>query len=267
MENTALAPARTTNVDGSRIVVVIPAYREAATIADIVRSCRAVLPAETGPVEVIVVDDGSPDDTGPAAAQAGALVLRNPRNSGKGASLARGLAQAAADGAEYLITLDGDGQHRPEDLPRLLACAAADRIVIGSRRAGGHAAPRGRRIANRIADFWVSWAAGSPIEDSQSGLRVYPAALAQRLGPTRTTGFAWESEVLITAGRLGFHTVSVPVPAIYGAALSRSSHFRPIADITRIVVMVAGRLLRRGMYPVGLWRALRGRRSGAPPLF
>ena len=95
------------------VAVVIPAYDEAATIATIVQ--RARLQLET----VIVVDDGSIDDTASQAAHAGAMVLRQPSNQGKGAALWHGLQQALALGAEAIITLDGDGQHRPEDLPKL----------------------------------------------------------------------------------------------------------------------------------------------------
>jgi hypothetical protein len=156
--------------------------------------------------------------------------------------------------------LDGDGQHRPEDLPRLLACGQSwpGRVVIGSRRASGRAAPRARYIANRLADFWVSWAARHPIDDSQSGFRIYPAELL-RLITARATlarGFAFESEVLIEAARLGFHTAAVDIATIYGSVLRRPSHFRPVADITRIVLMVAGKLLAWGMDPIGLWRSL-----------
>jgi hypothetical protein len=131
-------------------------------------------------------------------------------------------------------------------------------IVVGSRRASGRDAPRARFIANRVADFWVSWAAGHPIDDSQSGFRVYPAALIRALAgrPPLARGFAFESEALIEAARLGFSTVAVDIPTIYGDALRRPSHFRPVADITRIVVMVAGKLFRRGMDPAGLWRSL-----------
>lgn len=222
--------------------VVIPAYGEAATIGPIVRDCRERADG------VIVVDDGSRDDTAALAGAAGALVLRNPRNLGKGASLQRGMAAALAQGAALVATLDGDGQHRPEDLPLLLARSrtAPGCIVIGSRRADGQNAPRARFVANRIADFWISWAARHPVEDSQSGFRVYPAALLQALAGRQrmARGFAFESEILIEAGRLGVPTVGVPIPAIYGAALRRPSHFRPVADIARIVGVVALKLLR-----------------------
>jgi glycosyltransferase involved in cell wall biosynthesis len=241
-------------------VAVVPAYGEAATIAAVVAGALRVAD------RVVVVDDGSADGTGEIAAAAGALVLRNPTNLGKGESLRRGLARALELGAAEVVTLDGDGQHRPEDVPRLAARAAErpGRIVIGSRRAGGSGAPRSRYVANRVADFWVSWAAGGRVDDTQSGLRLYPADALRRLDldRRRAGGFAFESEVLIDAGRLGIRTASVPIEALYEGVLRRPSHFRPVADIPRIVRMVAGKLLRRWMDPVGLWRSLRGEADG-----
>jgi glycosyltransferase involved in cell wall biosynthesis len=242
------------------VYVVIPAYQEAATIGVIVSQCR-MLP---GVSSVVVIDDGSRDETARIAAENGATVLRHPRNLGKGASLMRGLLVALQAGASHVATLDGDCQHRPEDLPRLLECSRQwpGHIVVGSRRASGHDAPRARFIANRIADFWISWAAGHPIDDSQSGFRVYPATLVQRLAtrPPKAAGFAFESEILIEAARLGFFTVAVDIPTVYGATVKRESHFRPVADITRIVLLVGRKLLRAGMHPIGLWRSLTLRR-------
>jgi glycosyltransferase involved in cell wall biosynthesis len=240
-----------------RVCIVIPAYEEAATIGEIVRGCRALLPSAC----VIVIDDGSHDDTGRIAAQGGARVLRHSTNQGKGASLMDGMRIAIATGAPRVVTLDGDGQHRPEDLPRLLACSKAwpGHIVIGSRRSSGRVAPRARFIANRVADFWISWAARHPIDDSQSGFRVYPMELVRLIvvrRPPLARGFAFESEILIEAARLGCRTVSVDIKTIYGSALHRPSHFRPVADVTGIVLMVAGKLLARGMDPIGLWRSL-----------
>lgn len=240
--------------------IVIPALNEAATIGEIVRQCHATLDSPC----VIVVDDGSHDDTPVVAAQNGATVLRHHTNEGKGASLVDGMRAAVARGASAVVTMDGDGQHRPQDVSRLLVCSQAwpGHIVIGSRRASGKAAPRARRIANRIADFWVSWAARHPIDDSQSGFRVYPnrvlSLVAER--PSLTHGFAFESEILIDAGRAGIRTIAVDIPTIYGSVLQRRSHFRPVADITKIVLMVAGKLLVRMMDPIGLWRALTLRR-------
>jgi len=240
----------------AEIYLVIPAYQEAATIGTIIDRCSALGIAS----RIIVVDDGSRDDTAAIAAQRGVTVLRHAQNVGKGACLMRGMLAAVEEGAHAIATMDGDGQHRPEDLPRLFACARAwpTRIVIGSRHAGRHHAPRARVIANRVADFWISWAARHPVDDSQSGFRVYPAELVHQLArrPAMSRGFAFESEILIEAAHLGYLTVSVDIPTLYGAALRRRSHFRPVADIMKIVVLVAGKLLAARMDPVGLWRSL-----------
>jgi hypothetical protein len=119
-----------------------------------------------------------------------------------------------------------------------------------------------RRRANRVADFWISWAAGHPVADSQSGFRVYPAAALGALGryDGRARRFSFESEILIDAARAGITTVAADIPALYAGTLRRPSHFRPVADIARIVMMVAGKLLARGMDPAGLRRSLAGRR-------
>jgi glycosyltransferase involved in cell wall biosynthesis len=244
-----------TRAAAAQAAVVIPAYEEAVTIAALVQRCRRLAQVS----QVFVVDDCSRDATARLAAEAGAQVLRHVTNQGKGASLRDGMRAALAAGADHIATLDGDGQHQPEDLLRLLACCRdwPGQIVIGSRRAARTNAPRARAIANRVADFWVSWAARHPIEDSQSGFRVYPAEVARcvALRPDLARGFAFESEVLVEAGRLGVRTVAVDIPAIYGIGL-RASHFRPVTDVTRIVLMVGGKLLRTWMDPIGLWRSL-----------
>lgn len=239
------------------VVVVVPAFQEGATIAAVVARLRGALPG----APLLVVDDGSTDGTAAAAATAGAEVLALAANHGKGAALRHGMRAALARGARFVATLDGDGQHRPEDLPRLLALARPDRIVIGSRR-GAAGQPAARRRANRVADFWISWAAGHPVADSQSGFRVYPAAALGALGryDGRARRFSFESEILIDAARAGITTVAADIPALYAGTLRRPSHFRPVADIARIVMMVAGKLLARGMDPAGLRRSLAGRR-------
>jgi len=235
------------------LIAVIPAYQEAATIAEVVSRLRAAMPG----LPVLVVDDGSTDGTAALAAGAGAEVLGGAGNEGKGAALRAGMRAALGRGAGFVASLDGDGQHRPEDLPRLAAAMARDVIVIGSRR-GASGQPAARRRANRVADFWISWAARHPIADSQSGFRIYPAAALADLDryEGRARGFSFESEILIDAARRGITTVAVDIPALYGSALRRASHFRPVADIARIVIMVAGKLLSRGMDPVGLARSL-----------
>jgi GT2 family glycosyltransferase len=234
--------------------VVIPAFNEAATIRQV---AAGVLRHAS---IVIVVDDGSADGTAEAVGGLPVTVLRNPRNLGKAACIWIGAQEAIRQGATAVITIDGDGQHDPDDLPLLLEAhrAAPSNIVIGSRLHARESIPVARYRANRFANFWIAWAAGYPIADSQSGYRVYPVAvLAGTAVPhDRPASFVFESEILIAAAAAGVEAISVPVSVAYGGA-ARASHFRPVVDIMRITIMVAGRLLSRGLYPAGLLRSLR----------
>ncbi len=245
-----------------KLAVVIPAYGEASTIRDVAARARRV--AET----VIVVDDGSSDGTQQALQGLDVTLLRHPANRGKADALWTGFTQALALGAEAIVTLDGDGQHAPEDIPRVAAVHERhpDRIVIGARLHDRANFPPRRYFANRFACFWISWAAGYPIADSQSGFRAYPASLfrALRREDFRWDGFVFESEVLIRAAHAGVRGIAVPIAGVYPKS-ARASHFRPVADITRIVLMVAGHLIRRGMFPAGLWRSLRAPEIAEPP--
>ena len=234
--------------------IVIPAYNEARTIRGIAeRSLQQC-------AQVIVIDDGSTDGTSAALDGLDVYVLRHNRNQGKAASLWDGFQHALASGADVVVTLDGDGQHLPEDVSRLLLAAKEypHRIIVAARLKGRENYPKARRRANRFADFWISWAAGHPIADSQSGQRLYPATLLRQLDARHDPGaaFTFESEALIRAARLGYTTVAVPIAAIYDPA-GRPSHFRPVRDIARIVAMVAGQLIATGLNPIGLWRSLR----------
>jgi hypothetical protein len=248
-----LPPARTDLRLYDGVVALIPAYNEATTIGDLVERALKIVP------NVVVVDDGSTDATAARLQGLPVILLRNQHNLGKSASLQKGFDYALQRGARRVITLDGDGQHRPEDIRRLIA--AAERfpgsIVIGARLHDKKNFPVQRYYANQFARFWISWAAGYAIADTQSGFRLYPAALLAELGRRELSQkrFVLESEILIAAGRLGVRSVAVRIPGIYPAR-RRPSHFRPVRDIARIVVMVAGRLLTRGMYPSGLWRSL-----------
>jgi len=237
-----------------KVVAVIPALDEAQTIRDIAERARREADA------LIVVDDGSTDGTAERLAGLDLVVVRRERNLGKADSLWDGIQRALAMGADAIVTLDGDGQHRPEDIGRLTAVHAKhpQSIVIGARLHDRSQFPVRRYYANRFAGFWISWAAGYPIADTQSGFRVYPASLFSQFARSDFRGdrFVFESEVLIRAARRGFFSVATRIPGIYPNQ-ARPSHFRPVADIAKIVLMVAGQLLRRGMHPAGLWRSLR----------
>ena len=231
--------------------VVIPAYNEAATIRDV--AARALKSC----AQVIVVDDGSVDGTAQALDGLAVQLLRNDRNLGKAASLWRGAQVALVSGVDAVVTLDGDGQHMPEDIPRLAAAARKNpgSIVIGARLADRSAIPKLRYFANRAAVFWLSWACGQRLDDSQSGFRVYPAELFRKVSVShdRQHGFVFESEILIEAARHGNRCVTVPIAAIYRTG-ARVSYFRHL-DTLRIIRMVAWKLLSRGLYPQGFYRA------------
>jgi glycosyltransferase involved in cell wall biosynthesis len=218
-------------------LIVIPVHNEAGTIGDVVRGA-----ARHG--DVLVVDDGSTDGSSEVAASAGADVIRLAPRGGKGAALRRGLTEALARDAQRVVTMDGDGQHDPDDLPRLLAAAAQapDALVIGGRLGGiGQRAvelplPSSRVAAIRVAGFFINWLTGAAVSDTQSGFRVYPAGLIHAVRPRRE-GFVLESEMLVGAAARGWRLVEVPVaPSTSpsgGAASVPSAMARPSAPTWR----------------------------------
>ena len=247
-------PAAAAALSWEHVWIVIPAYDEARTIRRLALEALALCP------RVIVVDDASRDGTAQQLLGLPVVVLRHAVNQGKAASLRTAFAHALAQGARCMVSLDGDGQHDPADAPGLLAAwlQQPERIVIGSRLHDRTQFPLSRYRANRFACFWISWAAGHPIADSQSGFRVYPRPVMQiALGPgVRGNRFTFESEILIEAARHGHATLALAIPGSYPTN-ARASHFRPVVDIAKIVLMVAARLLRQGLAPRGLWRSLK----------
>ncbi|HEY4957970.1 MAG TPA: glycosyltransferase family 2 protein [Caldimonas sp.] len=240
--------------------IAIPAYDEERTIRALAEAALALCP------RVMVIDDGSGDATAARLHGLPLTLLRHPVNQGKAASLRTAFRHALAHDARCVVTLDGDGQHDPDDSPNLLA-AWHDRpecLVIGSRLHDRARFPRARYLANRFACFWISWAAGHPIADSQSGFRVYPnAVMAIAVSDrVRHRRFAFESEVLVEAARRGHLTHAVEIAARYPAD-ARASHYRSWVDTAEIVAMVAARLIATGMHPRGLWRSI-ARASSAP---
>jgi glycosyltransferase involved in cell wall biosynthesis len=240
--------------------VVIPAYNEAATVRDVAMRARRQCP------NVIVVDDGSSDGTDKMLTGLDVIVLRNDQNCGKAGSLACGFDYALARGAVGVLTLDADGQHVPEEIPFFIQ-EARDRpnlFLVGARRHEQRRLSICRYAANRVADFWIGLASGKPIKDSQSGFRLYPARLLREVTIPygREQSFVYESEILIEAARRGFAFGNVAV-SVKPRSGPRPSHFRPVLDIARIVQMVAGKLLSRGMHPREPYRTFRLQRDPA----
>jgi glycosyltransferase involved in cell wall biosynthesis len=219
-----------------RVAIVIPAYQAAATVAAVVAGARMVAP-------VYLVDDGSTDGTGDAARErgGGATLLTHVTNRGKGAALATGVAAALAAGAEVIVTLDADGQHPPEEIPRLLAPIAEGRadLVLGARQRTG-AMPVSRRFTNWLSARLATRIAGQGVSDAQTGFRAFTRAVAERVQPAGDR-YDYETAFLLGACAAGFRVASVPIPTVYGGA---ESHFRPWAD-TWLVARVFARYARR----------------------
>ncbi len=217
-----------------RVAALIPVYEGASTIAGVVAG--ALLHVE----HVVVVDDGSTDESAERARAAGAEVLRHGCNRGKGAALRTGLAHLQMLGFTHAFALDADGQHLPAEMPTLLAELARhpDALIVGSRRRGDEHEIAGRnRFGNAFADWWVALAAGRALPDTQSGFRIYPIAAVLGLD-TQADRYALESEVLILAALRGMEIVSHEVAVYYPPPAERVSHYEPWADTVRIIFTV-----------------------------
>jgi glycosyltransferase involved in cell wall biosynthesis len=227
----------------ARFCAVIPAYNVARTIGECVERTRCHLS------RVVVVDDGSTDDTARLAEERGAVVIRIAKNRGKGWALRCGFQKLLEQLWEGIITLDGDLQHDPDDIPGIIAAfdrSGAD-LVAGSRMARIEDMPRVRYYTNRVGVFCISWAAGQPLEDSQSGFRLYRRRLIEAI-PLRTTRYDTETEITIKAGLKGMRIVSAPIKTIYHEGAANASHYRPFTD-TFLISMVFLRSLfwRKGI--------------------
>jgi hypothetical protein len=219
------------------VLIVIPVFDEAATVAGVVTAARVHAP-------VLVVDDGSRDGSGAVARAAGAEVIRHPRRLGKGQAIRTGIAAARSRGASLVVTMDGDGQHDPRDLAAVLDAARATprAIVVGGRLGGARVLPPDRLNAIRVAGFFVDWAGGLRLQDTQSGFRAYPLELFDDVR-VRRGGFVFETEVLVAAALRGWQVREVPVTAVPRAC--RRSRFRPLSDGVAIGAYLGSRVVAR----------------------
>lgn len=211
---------------------LIPAYQASTTLKHVLSSLRALDPQAT----LLVVDDGSRDGTLDVACAEGAETVVHPQNRGKGAALASGFAWLLARGFDTAVTVDADGQHRAEDALLLARHPASpESLLLGVRDLVRAGAPRPSRFSNRFSNLWVSRFAGQALSDTQCGLRRYPLAATLSLG-SGARGYGFEADMLVRAARRGMPIVEVPVEVIYPPKELRISHFRVVADPTRIVL-------------------------------
>jgi glycosyltransferase involved in cell wall biosynthesis len=210
------------------IVAVIPGYNEGPRIGQVVQAAAAHLP-------VFVVDDGSSDHTAAEARSAGATVIEQRPNQGKGAALRAGFRRAIAEGADAVLTLDADGQHDPAEIPSFLAAWAAEPrpdLVIGRRNF--RAMPPIRRLSNVLGGRALSWAVGRPIPDNQSGYRLVGRRIMEATLGSDEQGFEFEVEMITSSIRLGGTIAWVPIRTIYGAP----SHIRPLDHLRQFIRIV-----------------------------
>jgi glycosyltransferase involved in cell wall biosynthesis len=220
-------------------LALVPAYNAAETIAPLVRELLRLWPHAVSGVKVLVVDDGSDDETAQRAQLAGATVLRHPRNRGKADALRTGFAEAARLGANAIVTVDADGQHLPTDAARLATYpASAETLLLGVRDLVTAKAPRANRFGNQVSNFFVSLYARRRFRDSQCGLRRYPLERVLS-ADVRTRGYAYETDLLLTAARNHWSIADLPIDVYYPPAGHGSSHYRQFKDSLHIVWRVA----------------------------
>jgi len=214
----------------SKGCAIIPAYREGGRIGPVVSEVLKYMP------HVIVVDDGSPDNTSSEAEQAGAIVIRHEVNRGKGAALDTGFRAARERGYDFVVTMDGDGQHAAADVPCFIEAytRTAVPVWVGSRMSDTKTMPFVRRMTNRFMSWLLSREMGQRVPDTQCGFRLYKVDVVPEL-PLESARFAAESEILMELSHKGVKIGSISIATIYG---SEKSKIHPVKDTVRFIKML-----------------------------
>jgi glycosyltransferase involved in cell wall biosynthesis len=224
-----------------KVIVGIPAFNEQDKIADVV---RGALPHAAA---VVVVDDGSRDLTALNAMNAGAMVIRHRHNAGKGAAVATLFRYAVEQGADALVLIDGDGQHDPDEIRRVVApvLAGGADVVVGSRYLTQHSdTPLHRMLGQRAFNVMTALASGVPCTDSQSGFRAFSrrAFCAMRIAETT---FSVECEQQFECALRGLRLIEVPISCRYDLPEKRSAYVQGVEVLSRLCAMLVRRRLLR----------------------
>jgi len=218
-----------------KICIIIPTYNEANKIESVIQNINK------NKVDVLVVDDGSKDNTATLAKNAGANVLKNEKNQGKGSALAKGFSYALKNGYDAVITMDGDGQHSPDDIKFFLESASNNpeaHLFLGNRMHSAKNMPLVRWITNIFMSMVISCVAGQKVNDSQCGFRLIRKEALQNLR-LKSAKYEIESEMLIKASRAGFKIVPVNIQSIYRG---EKSQINPFIDTLRFIRFILGQI-------------------------
>lgn len=211
------------------ICAIIPAFNVQNTIAEVICRTNQVIPLH----HIIVIDDGSNDQTGTIARQAGCIVLRNDFNCGKGFSLKKGFAFAIQNSFQALITLDGDLQHDPQEIPDFITAFEATQadLILGDRSHDFSTMPFDRQLSNKITSLIISIFTGQRVRDSQTGYRLIRAEILKHISLI-SNRYETESELLIKALLRGYRIAHVPIKTIYN---QQPSHIHRLIDTLRFL--------------------------------
>ncbi|MCP4704157.1 MAG: glycosyltransferase family 2 protein [candidate division Zixibacteria bacterium] len=219
-----------------KTIILIPAFNAALFIGELLTRIKKTVPS----IDILVIDDGSTDETITKVKSQNCTILINKTNRGKGYSLKRGFAYAFDNNYDYLITIDADLQHCPEDITQFVLRKNKGHICIGSRDLSMSKMPIGRWLSNNLTSFMVSIFGGKVIRDSQSGFRMFDLKVLKKM-KADSNKFDFESELLFQTGLLNINVNEVPIDTIYKNENSSISHF---GDTFRFIRQIWKRIIR-----------------------
>jgi glycosyltransferase involved in cell wall biosynthesis len=216
------------------ICVIIPTYNNESTLAAVIDSVLEYIP------NIIVINDGSTDSTNVALHKyrEKIMIVSYETNRGKGFALKCGFAYAKERRFKYALTIDSDGQHYAEDIPRFIKTSEKfqDTLIIGNRNLAHYNMPKKNRFANKFSNFWFALQTGIKLPDTQTGFRLYPLEKMKYLRPF-TSRYEAELEILVRCAWMGIKIISLPIQVHYEPEGKRISHFRPSIDFLRISLL------------------------------
>lgn len=250
-----------TKISSLKCCVIIPTYNNEKTLKEVI---EGVLNYTSN---IIIVNDGSTDNTSTILKEYSNLIqIHLPENRGKGIALRKGFKKAVEKGFHYALTIDSDGQHYPDDIPVFIEELEKNRdiLLIGSRNMKQDSVPKNSSFGNSFSNFWFWADTGIKLTDTQSGFRLYPLLVADKI-KFYTSKFEFEIESIVKIAWRGIEVKNVPIKVLYND--ERISHFRPIIDFVRISILNTWLILVAIFYIKPRNLLLKIKRKGIKPFF